>query len=95
MKSDGLLTDLSLAFSRDQPEKIYVQHRLVERGADVWSWLQDGAHFYVCGDATHMAKDVDAALFTIAERHGGLGREAAQDYLRSLAQEKRYLRDVY
>lgn len=95
MRSDGLLTELSLAFSRDQSEKIYVQRRLAERGADMWSWLQDGAHIYVCGDATHMAKDVEAALVAVAERHGGFSKEAAQDYLRSLAREKRYLRDVY
>ena len=95
MHQDGLLTKLSLAFSRDQAEKIYVQHRMLEEGAALWSWLQDGASLYVCGDATFMAKDVEAALLTVVERHGGLTRETAQDYLKSLAREKRYLRDVY
>ncbi len=95
MRRDGFLTDLSLAFSRDQTEKIYVQHRLVERGADVWSWLRDGAYIYVCGDASLMAKDVDAALTTVVQQQGGFSAETARDYLRSLAREKRYRRDVY
>ena len=95
MRKDGLLTELSLAFSRDQAEKIYVQHRMLEQGAALWSWLQDGAALYVCGDAACMAKDVEAALLTIVERHGGLTRETAQDYMKSLTREKRYLRDVY
>lgn len=95
MRKDGVLTELSLAFSRDQAEKIYVQHRMLEQGAALWSWLQDGAALYVCGDATCMAKDVESALLTIVERHGDLTRETAQDYLKSLAREKRYLRDVY
>jgi sulfite reductase (NADPH) flavoprotein alpha-component len=95
MRRDGLLTELSLAFSRDQAEKIYVQQRMLEQGAALWSWLQDGASIYVCGDASNMAKDVEAALLAIVERHGGLARETAQDYLKSLTREKRYLRDVY
>jgi sulfite reductase (NADPH) flavoprotein alpha-component len=95
MRKHGHLTELSLAFSRDQAEKIYVQHRMLEQGAKLWSWLQDGAALYVCGDATQMARDVEAALLAIAERHGGLARDTAQDYLKSLAREKRYLRDVY
>ena len=95
MRRDGFLTELSLAFSRDQAQKIYVQHRVLEQGAALWSWLQDGASIYVCGDASNMAKDVEAALLAIVERHGGLGRETAQDYLKSLTREKRYLRDVY
>ncbi|HTQ70763.1 MAG TPA: hypothetical protein VMH92_04630, partial [Acidocella sp.] len=95
MRRDGFLTELSLAFSRDQAQKIYVQHRILEQGAALWSWLQDGASIYVCGDASNMAKDVEAALLAIVERHGGLGRETAQDYLKSLTREKRYLRDVY
>ncbi|HET6608884.1 MAG TPA: bifunctional nitrate reductase/sulfite reductase flavoprotein subunit alpha [Rhodopila sp.] len=95
MQKDGLLTELSLAFSRDQPEKFYVQHCMAERGAEIWSWLQDGAYIYVCGDANQMAKDVEAALLAIVEQHGRLGKENAQDYIRSLAREKRYLRDVY
>lgn len=95
MRKDGHLTELSLAFSRDQAEKIYVQHLMRDQGAKLWSWLQDGASLYVCGDATHMARDVEAALLAIVERHGGLARDTAQDYVKSLAREKRYLRDVY
>ncbi len=95
MRSSGLLTDLSLAFSRDQAAKIYVQDRLIERGAEVWAWLEDGAHVYVCGDASKMAKDVDNALIEIAHVHGHLDDEQAQGYVQMLAREKRYLRDVY
>jgi sulfite reductase (NADPH) flavoprotein alpha-component len=95
MRNNGHLTELSLAFSRDQAEKIYVQHLMLEQGAKLWSWLQDGASLYVCGDATHMARDVEAALLAIVERHGSLARDTAQDYVKSLAREKRYLRDVY
>jgi sulfite reductase (NADPH) flavoprotein alpha-component len=95
MHRDGFLSELSLAFSRDQAQKIYVQHRMLEQGAALWSWLQEGASIYVCGDAGNMAKDVEAAVLTIIECHGGLARETAQDYLKSLTREKRYLRDVY
>jgi NADPH-dependent sulfite reductase flavoprotein alpha-component len=95
MRRDGLLTDLSLAFSRDQTKKIYVQDRLIERGADVWAWLEEGAHLYICGDANRMAKDVEAALLAIVARHGDLADDKAQTYLSVLAREKRYLRDVY
>ena len=95
MQKDGHLTNLSLAFSRDQAEKIYVQHLMREQGAKLWSWLQDGASLYICGDATHMARDVEAALLAIVMRHGNLARDTAQDYIKSLAREKRYLRDVY
>jgi NADPH-dependent sulfite reductase flavoprotein alpha-component len=95
MQADGFLTELSLAFSRDQLEKRYVQHCLAERGDKIWSWLQDGAAIYVCGDATAMAKDVEAALLDIITQHGGFKPDAAQDYLRTLAKAKRYLRDVY
>jgi sulfite reductase (NADPH) flavoprotein alpha-component len=93
--SDGHLTRLDLAFSRDQVEKIYVQHRMLECAAELWSWLQEGAHFYVCGDASRMAKDVDAALHTIAQRAGGLDTETAAEYVGKLKAEKRYQRDVY
>ncbi|MEL7253037.1 MAG: sulfite reductase flavoprotein subunit alpha [Pseudomonadota bacterium] len=92
---DGLLTRLDLAFSRDQAEKIYVQHRMVENGKDLYAALEDGGHFYVCGDATRMAKDVDAALHKIVETHGGLSEEGAIDYVNGLKREKRYVRDVY
>ena len=95
MRDDGLLTELSLAFSRDQEQKVYVQDRLIERGADVWAWLEEGAHIYVCGDASRMAKDVDAALHTIAHDHGHLDDEQAKGLVQMLARDKRYLRDVY
>jgi sulfite reductase (NADPH) flavoprotein alpha-component len=91
----GSLAQLDTAFSRDQSEKIYVQHRLLENGKQVWQWLQDGAHLYVCGDANRMAKDVDNALCQIAERHGGLSKEDAEASIRQISAEKRYLRDVY
>jgi sulfite reductase (NADPH) flavoprotein alpha-component len=92
---DGNLTRLDLAFSREQVEKVYIQHRMLEHSRELWSWLQEGAHFYVCGDASRMAKDVDAALHTIAERAGGLQTEAAAEYVKKLKSEKRYQRDVY
>ena len=94
-RRSGVLTHLDTAFSRDQPEKIYVQHRLLEHGAEVWTWLQEGAAVYVCGDAQRMAKDVGLALRLIAKQHGHLSEEKAVDYWRQLAREKRYLRDVY
>ncbi|KUI42991.1 molybdopterin oxidoreductase [Mycobacterium sp. GA-1199] len=95
MARDGLLDRLDLAFSRDQASRVYVQHRMLEQGAELWRWLDDGAHFYVCGDATRMAKDVDAALTTIIERHGGMSHDQAHDYKRELVAAKRYVRDVY
>jgi sulfite reductase (NADPH) flavoprotein alpha-component len=94
-QKDGHLTRVDLAFSRDQEEKVYVQHRLVERGAELWAWLQEGAHVYVCGDASRMAKDVEAALHQIGERAGGLTGDGARDYVNQLKTEKRYQRDVY
>ncbi|TFY89126.1 reductase [Pseudomonas kairouanensis] len=95
LQHDGLLTHLSLAFSRDQAQKIYVQDRIREHGAEVWRWLQDGAQLYICGDASQMAKDVDLALREVAQHHGGLGVEGAVEYWRQLSEQKRYLRDVY
>jgi sulfite reductase (NADPH) flavoprotein alpha-component len=95
MLADGHLTKLSTAFSRDQTEKIYVQHRMLENAVELWSWLQDGAHFYVCGDASRMAKDVDAALHQIAETTGGLGKDGAVEFVKKLKADKRYQRDVY
>ncbi|MDE2421698.1 MAG: sulfite reductase subunit alpha [Gammaproteobacteria bacterium] len=95
MQKDGLLTHLDLAFSRDQPEKIYVQDRMREHGAELWAWLEEGAHFYVCGDASKMAKDVDATLKSIIAKHGGLSEDKAQEYINRLSKEKRYVRDVY
>ena len=93
--ADGHLTRLDLAFSRDQNEKIYVQSRMLEAATELWSWLQVGAHFYVCGDASRMAKDVDAALHQVAVIAGGLSVEAAAEYVAKLKTEKRYQRDVY
>ncbi|WP_156688070.1 bifunctional nitrate reductase/sulfite reductase flavoprotein subunit alpha [Mycobacterium sp. Marseille-P9652] len=95
MHADGLLTELDLAFSRDQRHKVYVQHLMRNRGAELWRWLQDGAHLYVCGNADPMAKDVDRTLCEIAAEHGNLEPEAAEAYVRSLSVDKRYHRDVY
>jgi NADPH-dependent sulfite reductase flavoprotein alpha-component len=92
---DGTLTRLDTAFSRDQRAKVYVQDRMREHGPQLWSWLQEGAHFYVCGDASRMAKDVDRSLRDIATAHGGLSAEGAAAYVKQLAAEKRYVRDVY
>jgi sulfite reductase (NADPH) flavoprotein alpha-component len=91
----GLLTRLDLAFSRDQPAKIYVQHLLQQHAAEVFAWLQAGAYVYVCGDAKHMAEDVQTTLLTIIAEQGKLEPSAARQYLVKLRQEKRYQRDVY
>ncbi|ORV90881.1 bifunctional nitrate reductase/sulfite reductase flavoprotein subunit alpha [Mycolicibacterium iranicum] len=95
MVDDGFLNRLDLAFSRDQSKRVYVQHKMLDYGADVWRWLDDGAHFYVCGDATRMARDVDAALTDILRTHGRMSADAARDYKREMVAEKRYVRDVY
>lgn len=95
MYADGFLTELDLAFSRDQPEKVYVQDLMRRRGAELWRWLQAGAHLYVCGDANQMAKEVDRAVHDIVECYGGLDPGAANAYVRNLSAEKRYQRDVY
>jgi len=95
MHADGLLTELDLAFSRDQTEKVYVQHLMRKRGSELWRWLQDRAQLYVCGNADPMAKDVDRALCEIAAEHGNLDRDAAREYVQSLSADKRYHRDVY
>ena len=92
---EGVLTRFDTAFSRDQAEKIYVQHRMLEHAAELYAWLEAGAHFYVCGDASRMAKDVDAALHTAIERAGGKTAEQAAAYVQSLKAAKRYARDVY
>ncbi|WP_306521781.1 assimilatory sulfite reductase (NADPH) flavoprotein subunit [Rheinheimera sp.] len=91
----GVLSKLDVAFSRDQAEKVYVQHKLLAKGAEVWSWLEQGAHLYICGDGSKMAKDVHQALLQIAQTHGGLSEEAAADYLEQLREHKRYQKDVY
>ncbi|MFJ9098298.1 molybdopterin-dependent oxidoreductase [Streptomyces sp. NPDC102405] len=93
--ADGTLARLDTAFSRDQRAKVYVQDRMREHGPLLWSWLQDGAHFYVCGDASRMAKDVDRALRDIAVLHGGLDQAGAAAYVKQLATDKRYVRDIY
>ena len=91
----GLLTKISLAFSRDQAEKIYVQDRLIENGQAIYEWLQQGAHFYVCGDAMHMAKDVENALLSIIQSHGEKTEKDAKQYLLDMRKTKRYQKDVY
>ncbi|MDR6433444.1 sulfite reductase (NADPH) flavoprotein alpha-component [Brucella pseudogrignonensis] len=95
MSRDGLLTRLDLAFSRDQDAKIYVQTRMKENGKALFSWLEEGASFYVCGDASRMARDVDTALTDIIATHGNMSADKATDYVAGLRREKRYLRDVY
>lgn len=94
-QQQGHLARFDVAFSRDQREKIYVQDRMRAAGADLWAWLQSGAHFYVCGDAKRMAKDVDVALHGIVALHGKMDGPAAVDYVKRLKKEHRYLRDVY
>ncbi|MEV7420194.1 molybdopterin-dependent oxidoreductase [Streptomyces sp. NPDC089919] len=93
--ASGHLDRLDLAFSRDQRNKVYVQDRMREHGPRLWQWLEDGAHFYVCGDAGRMAKDVDRALREIVAAHGAMGAEEADAYVRRLSADKRYVRDVY
>jgi sulfite reductase (NADPH) flavoprotein alpha-component len=95
MQQQGLLARLDTAFSRDQDFKIYVQHRMLESAGDLWSWLERGAHFYVCGDADRMARDVDSALYEIVRTAGGRSEDSATEYLQKLKADKRYQRDVY
>lgn len=95
MQTSGLLTRLDLAFSRDQVEKIYVQDRMLENGAELFKWLENGGYFYVCGDAFRMAKDVDNALFEVISEHGQLNDADAKAYVSNLKKQKRYVRDVY
>jgi sulfite reductase (NADPH) flavoprotein alpha-component len=92
---DGHLTRLDTAFSRDQAEKIYVQDRMLSAASELWSWLEQGAYFYVCGDASRMAKDVDAALHTIVQQQGGKSADDAAAYVADMKKSKRYARDVY
>jgi sulfite reductase (NADPH) flavoprotein alpha-component len=93
--ADGTLTRFDVAWSRDQKEKLYVQHLMLQNGAELWAWFQKGAAFYVCGDASRMAKDVDQALHTVAIQHGNLSETEAAAFIAQLKKEKRYLRDVY
>ncbi|MEY4489542.1 MAG: Sulfite reductase flavoprotein alpha-component [Verrucomicrobiota bacterium] len=95
MHSSGVLTRLDLAFSRDQKEKVYVQHRMVEHATELFAWLEAGAHFYVCGDASRMAKDVDVALHQVVEIAGKKSPAEAAAYIQALKTAKRYQRDVY
>ncbi len=95
MSRDGVLTRLDLAFSRDQAEKIYVQTRMRENGRDLFAWLEEGGHFYVCGDASRMARDVDQALHEVIATHGKLSADGAAEYVAQMRREKRYQRDVY
>lgn len=95
MLKDGVLTKLDVAFSRDTEEKVYVQHRILEKSGELYQWLQNGAHVYVCGDEKHMAHDVHTALLTVIQQEGGLSPEDAAAYLESMQQEQRYQRDVY
>jgi sulfite reductase (NADPH) flavoprotein alpha-component len=92
---EGVLSRLNVAFSRDQTDKVYVQHRLREHGRDVYAWLEEGAHLYVCGDGAHLAPDVHAALADIVQQERGCGRAAAQEYLAALQSDHRYQIDVY
>ena len=94
-RKDGLLTRADLAWSRQGEHKVYVQHKIAEHAAEVWSWLQQGAHVYVCGDATRMARDVEKALLEVIAGQGKLSRDEAEDYLNDMREDKRYQRDVY
>jgi len=91
----GILQKLDVAFSRDQEEKAYVQHRLKENGSEIFQWLENGAHFYICGDKKHMAKDVQTSLLEIIQNEGGITPEKAEEYLKNLKRERRLLLDVY
>ncbi|WP_440118698.1 sulfite reductase subunit alpha [Paenibacillus sp. QZ-Y1] len=95
MQHSGILHRLDTAFSRDQNEKIYVQTRMMEHGAELWSWLQKGAHFYICGDANQMAREVDLTLKSIIQQHGGLTEDEAAVYVKAMLKSKRYAKDVY
>jgi sulfite reductase (NADPH) flavoprotein alpha-component len=95
-QKEGLLTRLDCAWSRDQAQKVYVQHKMMENAAEIWKWIEaEGAYFFVCGDARRMAKDVDAALRTIVREQGGKNVEQANEYVENLKNEKRYKKDVY
>jgi sulfite reductase (NADPH) flavoprotein alpha-component len=95
LQAAGMLARLDVAFSRDQAEKVYVQHRMLEHAIELYTWLETGAHFYVCGDASRMAKDVDAALHQVIELAGNKTPDEAAAYVQALKSAKRYARDVY
>lgn len=94
-KDRGVLHRLDTAFSRDQAEKVYVQHRMLENADELWRWLEEGGYFYVCGDASRMAKDVDDALHRVVEQAGGKSKKEAAEYVEALKKSKRYRKDVY
>jgi sulfite reductase (NADPH) flavoprotein alpha-component len=91
----GLLMQLDVAFSRDQQKKIYVQDRLRQNAEQVWQWLEQGAYFYVCGDMSRMAKEVELVLLQVIEQQGNKTQDQAKDYLKQMKQQARYQRDVY
>jgi sulfite reductase (NADPH) flavoprotein alpha-component len=95
MQKEGLLTNLHTAFSRDQHNKVYVQDRMAQNGAELYAWLERGAYFYVCGDASRMAKDVESALLDVIARGSNGTLEKAAEYLAEMKKQKRYQRDVY
>ena len=95
MRAEGVLTRIDTAFSRDNDAKVYVQDRMLENAGEIWRWLEEGAHFFVCGDATRMAQDVDAALHRIVETEGNKTSEEASRYIEEMENAKRYKRDVY
>ncbi len=95
MQSSGLLSKVDLAFSRDQEQKIYVQDKMIQNGAEMFEWLEKGGYFFICGDAYRMAKDVDKALHALIAKHGKMNEDEAASYVKTLKKEKRYVRDVY
>jgi sulfite reductase (NADPH) flavoprotein alpha-component len=95
MQQRDVLHRLDLAWSRDQDEKVYVQDHMRKHGAELFAWLEEGAFFFVCGDAYRMAKDVDQALHDLIAEHGGLSEEETDAYVTALKKDKRYVRDVY
>ena len=94
---DGTIDKLDLAWSREGPEKVYVQHLMANHGAEIWEWIDNGGYFYVCGDKNYMAKDVHTTLINICVEHGGLSDDDAKEFVEQtlMREEKRYLRDVY
>ncbi|MCS7463007.1 sulfite reductase subunit alpha [Paenibacillus doosanensis] len=94
-QKDGVLTKIDAAFSRDSEQKVYVQHKMLENGKELFAWLQNGAYFYVCGDKQYMAKDVHEALLSVIEQEGAMTRDAAEAYLKDMQEQGRYQRDVY
>ena len=95
MAKEWLLNQIDMAFSRDQEEKVYVQHKILSRSRKLYSWLEEGAKLYVCGDASRMASDVEAALVAVVQKESGKTEEEARGYIKSLKKAKRYLEDVY